>query len=169
MNVFLIGFMGSGKSKLGKRLAGSLNLDYVDLDDEIEKREGRSITEIFASDGEASFRLIEQKVLFDFYADKNVVISLGGGTCCNDSSWKFLEENGLIIYLKEPEEVLYGRLKTARAGRPLIANLNDEELRTFISKKLEERSAYYEKAHFIFEKEKSTYGFLVKQIETYLK
>lgn len=169
MNVFLVGFMGSGKSKLGKKLASRLELPFLDLDELIENEENMTISQIFNSKGEAYFRESERTNLFKFYAEKKVLLSLGGGACCNESSWKFLEENGLIIYIKEPSGILYGRLKKEKSKRPLIANLADGELKEYIDQKLEERSIFYERAHFIYEKEKSSLDFLVNQIRNYLR
>jgi len=167
MNIFLIGFMGSGKSSLGKKLSTRLNREFIDSDSLIEEREGKSISSIFSENGEVYFREIEREVLHGLNADKQSVVSLGGGACCSDENWNFLENNGLIIYLKEKPQVLLGRLRINKNERPLIANLDDNDLSNFIHEKLDERSAYYEKAHFIYEKEKSSFAFLVKQIENY--
>lgn len=169
MNVFLIGFMGSGKSKLGKKLASRLDIPFLDLDELIENEENMTISQIFNLKGEAYFREVEKTMLFKHFSKMNVLLSLGGGACCNELSWKFLEQNGPIIYVKEPVEILFGRLKTDKVKRPLIANLSDEELKFFIDKKLDERSVFYDKAHFIFEKEKTTLDFLVNQIKNYLR
>lgn len=169
MNVFLIGFMGSGKSKLGKKLASRLDMPFLDLDELIENEENMTISQIFNLKGEAFFREAEKSVLFRHFSERNILLSLGGGACCNDSSWKFLEQNGLIIYVKEPVGILFGRLKKERSNRPLIAHLTEDELKSFIGKKLKERSVFYEKAHFIYEKEKSSLDFLVNQIKNYLR
>jgi len=168
MNVFLIGFMGSGKTSLGKKIANKLNRTFIDLDDLIEGKEGKSISELFSEKGENYFRQIEKSVLLSQSKDKEVVVSLGGGACCNEESWKFMENNGLIIYLKEKPEILFGRLKQNKNQRPLIAHLPDEDLKEFIDKKLSERSIYYDKAHFVYEKDKSSFKFLVKQINDFL-
>ena len=168
MNIFLIGFMGSGKSSLGKKLSTRLDRDFVDLDSLIEEREGKSISSIFSEKGEAYFRKVESEILHSLNVDKQSVVSLGGGACCSDENWNFLENNGLIIYLKEKPEVLLGRLRVNKSKRPLIANLDDNDLTNFIQEKLDERSIYYEKAHFIYEKEKCSFAFLVKQIENYV-
>ena len=161
--------MGSGKSKLGKKLASKLNKGFIDLDSQIEEREGLSVSEIFNQKSEEHFRKTEQEELLKLGSEKQAVISLGGGACCNDLSWAFLEQNGLVIYIKEPIEILYGRLKQNRSRRPLIASLDDESLRDFIEKKLEERLTYYKKAHFTYEQERTSLPFLVKQIEDYLR
>jgi len=169
MNVFLIGFMGSGKTALGRKLSKKLNRDFIDLDNLIGEKEGRSVSEIFSEKGEDYFRNVEKSTVLRLTRDKNAVVSLGGGACCNNESWNFLKNNGLIIYLKEKPEVLLGRLRVNKSERPLIADLDDKDLKNFIDEKLAERSTYYEKAHFIYEKEKSSFDFLVRQIEEYVK
>jgi shikimate kinase len=169
MNIFLVGFMGSGKSSLGKKLASRLNRPFVDLDKLIEEKEGISISAIFTFKGEEYFRNLEKKILHELPSDLNAVISLGGGASCNEDSLHFIKESGLSIYLKEKVDVLYGRLKLNKVNRPLIAQLDDKALKEFITEKLEERSVFYERAHFIYEKDRTSFTFLVKQIEDYLK
>ena len=84
-------------------------------------------------------------------------------------NWAFLEQNGLIIYLKESPDILFGRLRKNKSKRPLIAGLEDNDLKEFIGEKLKERSAFYDRAHFIFEKDKTSFPFLVSQIENFLE
>lgn len=168
MNVYLIGFMASGKTSLGKKIAGKLDRTFIDLDQKIEEKEGISITQIFKEKGETHFRKLEQDVLFSLPSQMAAVISLGGGTPCHDLNWSFLDQNGLIIYLKEEEATLLGRLRQNRSDRPLIANLSDAELKTFVHEKLNERSTYYERAHFTFEKDKTSLDFLINQIQAFL-
>ena len=169
MKVFLVGFMGSGKSSLGTKLAARLDLTFIDLDVLIETQENQTISQIFSQKGEGYFREMEQKCLFSLSAEVNTVVSLGGGAACNDAGWNFIKENGLVIYVKESPEILFGRLRKLKSNRPLISALNDEQLKAFIEEKLKERSLFYEKADFIYEKEKSSYAFLVSQIENYLR
>jgi len=168
MNIYLIGFMGSGKSSLGVQLGEKINRPYFDLDNRIEEKEGKSISEIFTDKGEDYFRKIEQNILFSYSSNSKSVISLGGGACCNDLSWNFLDQNGLIIYLKVSEGTLFERLKQNRSKRPLIANLSDEDLKKVISEKLKDRLSYYERAHFTFDSESTSLDFLVKHIEAFL-
>ena len=169
MNVFLVGFMGSGKSSLGKKLAQRLSSPFMDLDTMIEKWEERTIPVIFKESGEEYFRKVEKSILLTLDEGKMAVIALGGGACCKEESWNFLENNGVIVYLKESPEVLYGRLKTQKEKRPLIASQSDAKLKDFIKKKLKERSVFYEKAHIVYEKEKTTFPALVQEISDYLK
>lgn len=151
--IVLIGFMASGKSSQGKKLARKLQLGFTDLDTVIEQREKKSITQLFAEKGEVYFRVLETEVLKEVLQNRNQVISLGGGTVCHSNNMAMVNASGTSIYLKKSEAQLLGRLRQNKEGRPLVANLNDEELKSFIAKKLKERAPYYEQAHLILEKD----------------
>jgi shikimate kinase len=169
VNIFLLGFMGSGKSSLGKKLATRLGREFVDLDELIEEKAGQTISGIFSDKGEGYFRNIEHELLTGFNSEGEYVVSLGGGAPCSESNIGFIQTVGISIYLKEPEDVLFGRLRGNKKDRPLIANLNDEALKQFISDKLSEREKFYERADFIYEKSKTTWPFLITQIEHYIR
>ena len=147
--VFLIGFMASGKSSKGKRLAKKLGLTFVDLDREIEKEEGVSVSSIFESRGEEHFRKLESKALRKYKSDDRKLIALGGGTVCHSDNMTYVKSNGTSIYLKLSNEMLLGRLRQKRSKRPLIAHLNDAALKAFINSKMEERGTVYEQADYI--------------------
>ena len=149
--VFLIGFMGCGKSTFGKKLAEQLNWDFVDLDDYIEKQEGASIPLIFKNKGEAYFRSLESKAVEESSRWEKTVISTGGGTPCFNDNIISINNIGLSIYIKLSPEVLKSRLEGEKAKRPLIANLSDTELLSFIEAKLAERSDDYSKSEIVFE------------------
>ena len=169
MNIFLLGFMGSGKSSLGRRIANKLGRDFVDLDELIEEKEGKSITEIFSEKGESYFREIETKTLNDLISELECVVSLGGGAPCSELNLSFIGSNGMSIYIKEPEDILFGRLRDKKQDRPLIADLSDDQLKQFITDKLSKREKFYTKADFTYEKSKTSWPFLITQIEHYLK
>jgi shikimate kinase len=169
MNIFLIGFMGSGKTRLGQQLSAKLNRPFIDLDEQIEAHEGRSVLNIFKEKGELYFRDLELKMLQRQIAKKNAVVSLGGGACCNNEAWTFMAIHGLTIYLEVEEKILFGRLRQDRTTRPLIAGLNDEKLRTFIHARMEEREVWYKKSDLIFEKDRTSISFLVQQLNNYLE
>jgi shikimate kinase len=141
--------MGSGKSTVGKRLANRLKLDFIDLDKFIEKEEGKSIPQIFESQGEKSFRQLEKEYLLKLSEKKDVVISTGGGTPCFFDNIEFMNRIGTTIYLKMNVKALCNRLQNAKSERPLIKNFNSEELAQFVEKSLNERTVYYEKAKLI--------------------
>lgn len=151
MKIYLIGFMGSGKSHVGKQIAAQMGCLFMDLDDYLEQQEGRSISDIFAIEGEATFRKLEQKYLMELSQLKDVVIATGGGTPCFFDNLEQMKQVGLTIYLKTPVDILVERLRAETAHRPLLAGKTIAELKDFIAVKLEERAAVYENASVIFE------------------
>lgn len=155
MKIVLIGYMGSGKSSIGKKLAKVLGFPFTDLDSEIEKQEGRSVSEIFSKKGEIYFRKIENAVLKNILSQTgNMVLATGGGTPCYADSMLFMTEQKEVVavYLKTPLDVLCKRLFAEKSTRPLIAHLkSEEELNDFIRKHLFERAFYYNQAHLIIE------------------
>lgn len=154
MNVFLLGFMGSGKSSLGKRLANKLNYKFIDLDAELEKLEGMSVNDIFSSKGEEFFREIEMEWLKELNLD-NHVISLGGGTPCFNNNIDLINQIGISIYLKVSTHSLANRLYTSKKIRPLIKDIGDdkEKLQLFVQEKLTEREKFYTKSNIQFDGE----------------
>lgn len=149
--IFLVGFMGCGKSTLGRKISSKLEKQFIDLDDFIEDAEGMTIAEIFEKRGEETFRVLEKKHLhavINSYDD--VVISSGGGTPCYFDNMETMLENGVVVYIDLPAEVLVSRLKGETNQRPLVANLESEDLLVFINNKLQERSPYYTKSDIIF-------------------
>lgn len=153
MQIYLIGFMGSGKSFTGYRLAQHLNRQFLDLDHCIENKAGQTVRSLFEEKGEVYFRELEQRTLHATAAEPPSVISCGGGTPCFFDNMDWMNEHGLTIYLKTPEAILFDRLKRGRELRPLIRSKNDTELRAYISRTLASRTAYYEQASIIFHKE----------------
>ncbi len=141
--------MGSGKSAVGKKLSDALGYDFIDFDDYIQKREGKTIKEIFNGRGELYFRKMESQYVHDVLSNTNTVISLGGGTPCYGNNMDLIKslENASSIYLKTSVPVLSERLFPERIQRPLISQIeNKEELSEFIAKHLFERIPYYSKS-----------------------
>lgn len=148
MKIILLGYMGSGKSTVAKGLAKELKLPFMDLDDYIEKREKKSITEIFSSKGEIYFRLQESKYLKEILdLDKDIVLALGGGTPCYGNNMELIKNQGFSIYLKGSIGTICNRLSAEKDQRPLIARLDNEQLTEYIAKHLFERRDFYEKAN----------------------
>jgi len=141
--IFLIGFMGSGKTTLGKKIASHLHLEFIDMDEYIEQKEGLAISAIFEKEGEAHFRALEHNALKELLSKENVVVSAGGGTPCFFDNMKLINASAQSVYLKVEPELLLGRLKGATSKRPLLANLTSEELRLQISEKLAVREPFY--------------------------
>jgi len=151
MRIYLLGFMASGKTSLGKRLASQLKLNFLDLDSFIEQNEKQTIAEIFSQKGETTFREIEQITLKQTLNFENIIISTGGGTPCFFDNINFINANGLSIYLKISAKMLASRLKQSRTKRPLISNKTDTELDLFVEQILATRELFYAKAHFTLE------------------
>ena len=131
--IFLIGYMGAGKTTLGRALAKELNIQFIDLDSYIEERLCKSVSQIFAEKGEAGFRDIERRMLHEAGEFENVIISTGGGTPCFFDNIEYMNGQGTTVFLDVPIDRLFIRLSIARKKRPLIMNKSDEELRSFIT------------------------------------
>jgi shikimate kinase len=143
MRIFLIGYMGSGKSSIGPAVAQELDLRFVDLDKEIESRFGKDITTIFQGEGEAHFRELEQQMLHEWLEQDDYVMATGGGTPCHADNMDRMCDAGITIYLKLSTETLYDRLKADLANRPLLQGRADHELFNYIHDTLLEREPYY--------------------------
>lgn len=146
MLIFITGYMASGKTTLGKRLAADLDYRFLDLDNLIEEYAGKKILKIFTESGEDNFREIERRVLIDHLNDQNTVIATGGGTACYLDNIDLMNSSGLTVFLDVPVEILIERLLKAREMRPLIKNLRDGELESYIRKHLFSRRKFYQKS-----------------------
>jgi shikimate kinase len=147
MIVFLVGFMGSGKSTVGRRLARRLGYSFIDMDTRIEGEYGMSINEIFEKLGEKAFRKMESKLLKELVTLQDVVISTGGGLPCTGDNMGLINQHGVSIYLQMEPAVLLNRLSRGKSRRPLIRHLSRQELERFIHEKLREREPVYRMAH----------------------
>ena len=146
--IILLGFMGCGKSTIGKALAKKLHNDFIDLDDEIEKAAQMSISKIFEKYGEQHFREQETKTLIKVLAhNKEIVLALGGGTPCHNNNLRLINTYP-SFYIRCGVDVLTKRLQKEKAHRPVIAAQTKASLKSFIAKKLGERRAFYNKARF---------------------
>ena len=149
--VVLIGYMGSGKSVISAMLAQKTGIEFVELDDCIEKKCGMSVATIFASKGELYFRKIERELFVEFLQDtsRELIISTGGGTPCYYNNHELLQTKEVVsIYLRASIDTLTFRLDKEKQSRPLLAHLSTEELHEFIAKHLFDRSFYYNQATF---------------------
>lgn len=144
--VFITGYMGSGKSTTGRKLARAIGYFHFDLDEEIEKLLGKTVSAVFAEDGEDAFRKFEHSALVSLTHRKNVVISTGGGTPCFFDNMKLMKESGITIYLKMSPESLSKRLLSARVKRPLLENIAPEDLPGYIRSHLMRREDFYNQA-----------------------
>ena len=151
IRVFLIGYMGAGKTTLGKALARRLSFPFVDLDWYIEERFHKTVGELFAGRGEKAFRELEKKMLHEVAEFEDVIISTGGGTPCFFDNMDFMNKVGKTVFLKVHPDVLFGRLRVAKQQRPILREKTDEELKDFIVRALEERKPFYTRAKHVFD------------------
>lgn len=146
--IVLIGYMGAGKTTVGRMLAKDMGLMFYDLDWYITSRMRRTVAQIFEESGEEGFRRIERNMLHEVAEFENVVISCGGGTPCFFDNMDYLNRQGATVYLKASPDVLYKHLSMGRTVRPLLLNKTPEEVRQYITRQLAEREPYYTKAHY---------------------
>lgn len=169
MKIILIGYMGSGKSTIGKQLAKSINYSFIDLDQAIENDEQQPISEIFSKKGEIYFRKKERKTLEEVLANNSdIVLATGGGTPCFGDNIEFIKslKDILTIYLKVSNEELTERLFNERLNRPLIAHLDTKELlNDYIRKHLFERSYYYNQSDIKVLSDNTTIDELIEEIK----
>lgn len=162
--IFLIGYMASGKSTLGRSLAERMNREFIDLDDRVVERCGLTIPEIFTQHGEDYFRGIEQEVLFDLAGTENVVVATGGGTPCHPGNLDWMKKHGTTVYLKWEAEELYRRLTHDKAERPLLSGIPVHQRLEFLRKHLEDREVFYLQADVIFQAQSSSAEDAVNQL-----
>lgn len=144
--IYIIGFMGSGKTTAGKKLASLLGWSFIDLDKKIEEYEGKTIPEIFSEKGEDYFRVIESRILRELKSQTETIISTGGGAPCYGDNMDTMLQSGLTIYLKLTPSQLKTRLSESKGDRPLIKDLDHEKLLSFIGKKLADREKQYNRS-----------------------
>jgi len=147
MNLYLVGYMGSGKSSVGKRLSNRLDLDFVDLDTMIEDYANAPVHEIFEHSGEETFRSLETHMLQKVMEKDELIVATGGGTPCHSDNMQKMLDNGLVIYLSLPVPKLVRRLRQGMSNRPLVANKSDKELEDYVIEHFESRRETYEQAH----------------------
>jgi shikimate kinase len=149
MRIYLVGYMGCGKSTIGRNLADLMEMTFVDLDKYIEERYFKSVPTIFAEEGENGFREKERISLLEVSQFENVVVGTGGGTPCFFNNMEVMNDNGVTVYIAPDTEVLASRLIKSRTERPLITGKSWEELIYFINDALLKRAPFYEKSKII--------------------
>lgn len=165
LKIFLIGFMGCGKTHWGYGLSKKLGLPFFDLDQKIEEKEEKSISAIFSEEGEEYFRLLEKDVLYLLTeSHDSFVMAAGGGTPCFYNNIGYMKKSGIVVWLNCSVDTIYERLVKERDKRPLIRNLTDAELRSYIVKKLSDRKIYYEQATTIITDDNLKLDYLVSKI-----
>ena len=160
--VYLIGFMGVGKSTVGKKLAIHKKVSFFDTDVVIEKLTRKTIPKIFDKDGEKKFRLLETKVLKKL--NKKSIISCGGGLPIFNQNMSFINNNGTSIYLEASPKTIFNRLKNKTNTRPLLVSKSDKELEKYISEKLRDRENVYKQAHYTINTDELSLTEILRQI-----
>ncbi len=165
MKIFLIGFMGAGKTHWGRLLSEKLGIRFFDLDEQVTEHAGKSIPEIFATEGEEQFRLLEKEVLYIITeSHESFVMACGGGSPCYFNNIEYMNQSGTTVWINTPLDTLFDRLVKEKDKRPLIKELSVEQLRGFISKKFADRKIYYEQANVTVDEEPVQLDRLIEKI-----
>ena len=151
LRIILIGYMGAGKTTVGRALARELNVPFYDLDWYIESRMRKTVKQIFDEKGEEGFRRIEQSMLHEVAEFENVIVSCGGGTPCFFDNMEYMNGQAETVYLKAEADVLYKHLLMGRSVRPLLLNKTPDEVDSFIREQLKYRESFYTKAKHILD------------------
>ncbi len=149
--IILLGYMGAGKTTVGKALAKELGVQFYDLDWYIEGRMRKTVPQLFAERGEDGFRKVEHNILHEVAEFEDVVISCGGGTPCFFDNMDYMNTQGETVYLQSTPDVLYQHLKMGKVERPLLKNKSPEEMKSFIAEQLAAREQYYLKAKHVLD------------------
>lgn len=144
--IIIVGYMGAGKTTVGRMLAKELGIQFYDLDWYIESRMHKTVPELFSERGEEGFRQVERNMLHEVAEFEDVVISCGGGTPCFFDNMEYMNSRGETVYLKASADVLHAHLKMGKVERPIIKGKSPEELKLFVASQLKQREAFYDKA-----------------------
>lgn len=165
MKIFFIGFMGAGKTHWGRLLSQKLGLPFFDLDEQLTAHAGKSIPEIFETDGEEHFRLLEKEVLYIITeSHDSFIMACGGGAPCYYNNIEYMNRAGTTVWLNTGLSSLFDRLAVERDKRPLIRNLSDDQLKAYITRKFADRKIYYEQADIIIDDEPLQLETLIEKI-----
>jgi len=164
--LYLIGFMGVGKTTIGKQIAALNKVVFIDTDSQIEKETSKSIKEIFETDGEIAFRKLETDTIRSI--DRKAIIACGGGLPAHNNNIEYLKHKGTVIYLKASTETLIKRLEKNKNKRPLISKLTNDKRLEFIRKILKEREKTYKQADYTIETDNKTVKEVLREINSLL-
>ena len=164
--LYLIGFMGVGKTTIGKQIAALNKVIFIDTDSQIEKETSKSIKEIFETDGEIAFRKLETDTIRSI--NRKAIIACGGGLPAHNNNIEYLKHKGTVIYLKASTETLIKRLEKNKNKRPLISKLTNDKRLEFIRKILKEREKTYKQADYTIETDNKTVKEVLREINSLL-
>ncbi len=165
MKIYLIGFMGAGKTHWGRQLSQKRAIPFFDLDEQVMTHTGKSIDEIFNEDGEEHFRLMEKEVMHIITeSHDSFVMACGGGSPCYFNNIDYMNQSGTTVWINAPIETLFQRLLGEKNQRPLIRGLSDQQLRAFIIKKFADRKIYYEQADVVIDEDPVQLDKLIERI-----
>ncbi|MBA2746534.1 MAG: shikimate kinase [Flavisolibacter sp.] len=165
MKIFLIGFMGCGKTHWGRALSQKLSFPFFDLDEKIVEKEEKSIAEIFDEQGEEYFRLLEKEVLYMLTESHEIfVMATGGGTPCFYNNIDYLKSKGTVVWINCSVDCLFSRLSREKDQRPLITSIPDDQLKSYIVKKFSNRKIFYQQAHIILNEDDIKMDQLVERV-----
>jgi shikimate kinase len=165
MKIFLIGFMGSGKTHWGRLLSQKLSFPFFDLDVQIESHEGKSIPEIFSQSGEEHFRLTEKDALHIITeSHDSFVMATGGGSPCYFNNIEYMNRSGITVWLNAPFDILFQRLMKEKDSRPLLKGLTENQVKGFIAKKFADRKIFYEQAEIVINEETLDLETLIEKV-----
>jgi shikimate kinase len=169
VNIYIIGFMGSGKTTTGKKIAQSLRWAFTDIDRLIEEKHSMSVTEIFTLRGEKFFREAEHDALSNVSVRSHTVVACGGGTPCSEENIGIMKKTGVIVYLKLPVAALVQRLEKSKTSRPLVAGRKGEDLTVKVAELLAQRSQWYEQADIVADGLNITIDDLAGNLAAYIR
>jgi len=168
MVIYIIGFMGCGKSTSGKLLAQHLHYEFIDLDILFQTKFKMNIPAYFEKFGEEAFRKSEYELLREIDITKNLVVATGGGTPCFSDNMEYLKSTGITVYLQLTPALLYKRLASSHTVRPLVTGKKPDELKAWIEDSVKERTVYYKKAHVIIDARNLSQSLLIRVLTPYL-
>ncbi len=169
MVIYLVGFMGCGKSSVGRRVAKRLGFEFADTDSMVEEAAGASVPEIFARDGEEAFRRMESEVLCRFDPASNTIVATGGGAACSDANIEAMKSRGRMIYFRLSADRLFERLQRGRHHRPKIADMDDASLMEYISSTLAMREPFYSQASMAIDCDGVSDEYIADHIRYYIE
>ncbi|MFA7082532.1 MAG: shikimate kinase [Bacteroidales bacterium] len=168
MRIFIIGFMYSGKSTVGKKLANSMNLNHIDTDKVFESKYNITISSFFEKYGEDLFRELEHKILLETIEEDNIIVSTGGGLPCFHNNIEIIKENGISIYLNMSPISIIHRINNSKKKRPLLQNKSPEELQEYIENLLKEREVFYNQANLKIKGEDPNIKGIESELRSYI-